>query len=51
LEVQGKERNERFHREEKSPKIKRWKFGLMEIWKFMRKERNEGFTEKKRPQK
>ena len=24
----------RFHREEKIPKIKRWKFGLLEIWKM-----------------
>ena len=34
LEVHDKKRNEGFHREEKIPKIKRWKFGLLEIWKM-----------------
>jgi hypothetical protein len=51
LEVQGKERSERFHIKEKTPKIKRWKFGLVEIWKFKVKKETKGFTEKKSPQK
>jgi len=51
LEVRDKKRNEGFHREEKTSKIKRWKFGLLEIWKFMIKKETKGFTEKRRPQK
>jgi hypothetical protein len=46
LEVHEKRKKRRLHREEKTSKMKRWKFGLLEIWKFMAKKDAKGKTPK-----